>query len=129
MADKLTPEVIEQRFKEIIDLIAIKGKSITKACKRLKTSKETFYEWIENNEERANRYARACSYRAEYLFEECLQISNRKMKGEEYQRARIRIDTRKWMVGKLEPKKYGDKVHQEHSGDIVIKTITGMEIK
>jgi hypothetical protein len=28
---------------------------------------------------------------------------------ENVQRARLRIDTRKWMVGKLAPKKYGDR--------------------
>ena len=38
-------------------------------------------------------------------------------------RSRLRVDTRKWLMGKLAPKKYGDKVQQEISGDLSIKTV------
>jgi hypothetical protein len=34
--------------------------------------------------------------------------------GEHVQRSRLRVDTRKWLLSKLLPKKYGDKV--EHTG-------------
>ena len=29
---------------------------------------------------------------------------------------RLQIDTRKWLIGKMAPKKYGDKQQLEHSG-------------
>ena len=29
---------------------------------------------------------------------------------------RVRIDTRKWVMGKLRPKKYGENIKMEHSG-------------
>ncbi|MBX8785491.1 hypothetical protein HBA94_17175 [Ochrobactrum sp. GRS2] len=32
------------------------------------------------------------------------------------QKAKLRIDTRKWLMSKMAPKKYGDKVMNEHSG-------------
>ena len=32
------------------------------------------------------------------------------------QRNRLRVDTRKWLLSKLAPKKYGDKVLNEHTG-------------
>jgi hypothetical protein len=32
------------------------------------------------------------------------------------QRNRLRVDARKWLLSKLAPKKYGDKVTQEHTG-------------
>lgn len=35
---------------------------------------------------------------------------------ENVQRARLRVDARKWIASKLKPKKYGDKVTQEVSG-------------
>jgi hypothetical protein len=35
---------------------------------------------------------------------------------EDVQRARLAFDARRWFVGKLAPKKYGDRVHQEVSG-------------
>jgi len=36
--------------------------------------------------------------------------------GENIQRSRVRIDTRKWLASKLKPKKYGDKVDLTHGG-------------
>lgn len=35
---------------------------------------------------------------------------------EHVQRSRLRVDARKWTASKLKPKKYGDKLTQEHSG-------------
>lgn len=34
--------------------------------------------------------------------------------GEHVQRSRLRVDTRKWLLSKLKPERYGDRV--EHSG-------------
>ena len=36
--------------------------------------------------------------------------------GEHIQRSKLRLEARKWMAGKLRPKKYGDKITQEHTG-------------
>jgi hypothetical protein len=33
-------------------------------------------------------------------------------------RSRLQVDARKWLMSKLMPKKYGDKVGVEHSGTI-----------
>ena len=38
--------------------------------------------------------------------------------GEAARRSQIRIDARKWLLSKLAPKKYGDKVDHEHTGSI-----------
>mgnify|MGYP000426269079 FL=1 len=32
------------------------------------------------------------------------------------QRNRLRVDARKWLLSKMVPKKYGDKLVQEHTG-------------
>lgn len=37
--------------------------------------------------------------------------------GEHIQRSKLRIDTRKWMLSKVLPKFYGDKITQEHVGE------------
>lgn len=37
---------------------------------------------------------------------------------EHINRTRLRVDTRKWIVSKLLPKKYGDLVRTEHSGKV-----------
>ncbi len=36
---------------------------------------------------------------------------------------RLQVDARKWYAGKLRPKVYGDKIQQEHSGEV---TVIGM---
>ena len=38
--------------------------------------------------------------------------------GEAIQRARLRVDARKWLMSKLAPKKYGDRVTNEHTGEV-----------
>jgi hypothetical protein len=49
--------------------------------------------------------------------------------GEALRRSALRIDARKWMLGKMKPKVYGDKVTTEHSGpgggDIIIRATIG----
>lgn len=79
----------------------------------------------------SDQYARAMDLRTEFLAEEILDISDNKgsdikrdaaglpifddagnpiIDHDGVQRARLQIDTRKWLMGKLKPKKYGDKL-------------------
>jgi hypothetical protein len=43
-------------------------------------------------------------------------------------RSRIRIDTRKWMLSKMLPKVYGDKLTQELTGKDGAPLLTGIEV-
>lgn len=78
----------------------------------------------------SEQYARALDIRTEYWAEELIDIADdvdadylftddgkRIFNSENVQRARVRIDSRKWLMGKLKPKKYGEKVTQELIGD------------
>jgi hypothetical protein len=38
------------------------------------------------------------------------------LNAEHVQRSRLRVDTLKWIMGKLAPKKYGDKIEVEQTG-------------
>lgn len=42
------------------------------------------------------------------------------MNGEHIQRSRLRVDTRKWILSKLAPKRYGDRTKVEHSGNLTL---------
>jgi hypothetical protein len=44
------------------------------------------------------------------------EVTGWTVNGEHIQRSRARIDTRKWLMGKCVPKKYGDKVEQAVQG-------------
>ena len=62
------------------------------------------------------------------MFEEILEIADEnnadayvvdgetKIDGNTVQRSKLKIDARKWMLGKMQPTKYGDKVTQVHEG-------------
>lgn len=39
-----------------------------------------------------------------------------RLNGEHFQRSRLRVDTRKWLLSKMLPKVYGDKQQMEHTG-------------
>lgn len=76
------------------------------------------------------QYARAREAQADALFDEALHIADSPLegvktkttsdgkieesRGDMIEHRRLQVDTRKWMVAKLAPKKYGDKI--EHSG-------------
>jgi hypothetical protein len=83
----------------------------------------TFYAWILSDEKKQKKYACACEVRADNLFEELLTISdatdkdviidmdgNKVTNHNVIQRDRLRVDSRKWILSKMMPKKYGDKL-------------------
>lgn len=55
----------------------------------------------------AAQYARARETQADSLAEEIIEIADTE---EDPQRARVRVDARKWFASKVAPKRYGDKV-------------------
>ncbi len=95
-------------------------------------SASTVCRWLGQHEAFREQYARAREAQADTLFDEILEIADdgtndyviRKGEGEDVERvdhdhiarSRLRVDARKWMASKLQPKKYGDKVQQELSG-------------
>lgn len=83
----------------------------------------TFYKWVDNDKNKLKQYARACEARAEEMFEDILKIvdateddvivdenGNFITNHNIIQRDRLRADARKWMLSKMMPKKYGDKL-------------------
>lgn len=109
------------------------GKSLRSICDADDMpAASTVFLWLGAHKEFSEQYTRACSERADAIFEESLEIADdgscdyRVKNGdhgpelvvdsEHIQRSRLRVETRKWFVGKLNPKKYGEKVQQEVSG-------------
>lgn len=119
-----TKKQIEETFTEICRQIAEEGKSL-RAVIRSKDmpNSETFYKWLELDKIKSKQYTRATNNRADVLFEEILEIADKQDKdvytnsdGFEcvdhnvHARSKIMIDARKWMLGKMQPKKYSDKI-------------------
>ena len=90
------------------------GQSLRKVCTgEGLPSRETFHRWLRDDEALRAQYGQACQDRADSLNEELLDISNDETK--DWQHRRLQIATRQWMMAKVAPKKYGEKV--THAGD------------
>lgn len=130
MTKKYTGEELKNKFDKVIFEIAINMKPVRKAIKGI-ISAERFYEYLEEDDANAKRYARACDERQIGLFESMLDIAgNRTEKGRKrkdttvkVQRDRLEIDTIKWHLSKLAPEKYGDKVDITSKGESLKKNL------
>lgn len=93
----------------------------------------TIFKWMRENDQFLNQYARATEERTEAMSEDILDISddgtNDYMEttdgkivynGDAIQRSRLRVDTRKWLMAKMKPKKYGDKIDVTSGGEKII---------
>jgi len=125
-ADKGRPtDYSDNKADEICELIA-EGNSLVKICKREDMpGRSTAMRWLLNHPYFRDRYALARELQADYLFEELLDIAddtfndaiedkngNVRTNWEVVNRSRLRIDTRKWIISKLAPKKYGDRADE-----------------
>lgn len=96
--------------------------------------KTTIMKWLESNLEFRGQYVRARELQAEHWAEEIIEIADDSQNdfiekegrdGSTYEavnfeninRSRLRVDTRKWLMARLAPKKYGDKITNELVGD------------
>jgi hypothetical protein len=68
----------------------------------------TVYQWLRQNEQFRQAYVHAREERADAVFDDMFRIAD-EAAPEDTQRARLMIDTRKWALARMAPKKYGDK--------------------
>jgi len=94
--------------------------------------------WLSANADFMDQYAKAREFQADTIFDEILDIADDgsndwmerrdenggnigwKENGEAISRSRLRVDARKWMAGKMRPKKYGEKLDLDVTGDLTI---------
>ena len=113
---------------EICARIAL-GESLRKICQSDDMpASSTIFLWLQQHGEFSERYARAREAQADYLAEEILEIADDGSRDygerdgvpivdhDHIQRSKLRVDARKWYTSKVAPKKYGDRVTQEHTG-------------
>jgi len=126
MSEDERNELISKIISEIAD-----GKSLRETCRELNAKPSNFLRWIESSPLLVEQYARAMQIRSDIIFDEILDIaddgSNDLMtiqKGDEsYEmenkevtnRSKLRVDARKWVLAKMQPKKYGDKMEIEQT--------------
>lgn len=116
----VTPEEYEAKFEYVCNEIE-SGIALRKAHVGV-ISLEKFYNMINDSKTLAKRYAHACEIRSEKIFEEIITIADcedndisvvdgeQRVNHDVIQRDRLRVDARKWVLAKMNPKKYGDKL-------------------
>ncbi|HEL5580141.1 MULTISPECIES: terminase small subunit protein [Stenotrophomonas] len=126
------PSKYSQQLADAICDLLVDGKSLRTICSTAKMpSRSTVIRWLAENEAFRNQYARARELQADTLAEEILDIADKAVLGERLkkdgkgkvlerqtgdmvERSKLMIDARKWYAGKLQPKKYGERVALDH---------------
>jgi len=117
------------------------GESLRSVCERDDTpSIATVFKWMRENEDFLKQYARAKQESADAMAEDILDIADDSSRdittkigkdGKEYevvdneviQRSRLRVDTRKWLMSKMKPKTYGEKLDMTSNGESIVQFI------
>lgn len=105
---KYSPKRTPELEAAILNTISTERISNAEACKRHGTTEKTWFEWVDNDDDLGERYARAKEAQHELMAAEILSIADDR--GEDANSRRVRVDSRKWLLSKLMPKKYGDRL-------------------
>lgn len=131
---------------DLIDQIMLRiasGESMNKICTEdSMPTRATLFRWISENEDVRKKYELALSLRADWVFEEIIEIAdeavgttqNGSMDSGAVAKQKLQVDARKWVLSKMAPKKYGDKIENTVVGAdggavIVNATINGVPAK
>lgn len=125
------PEIVNEICAWIAD-----GKTLREFCRQEgKPGFNTVYDWIAAHEEFSVRFARARECGEDQIAQECLEIAEdghndwmltkfgKQLDAEHVQRSKLRIETRLKLLAKWNPKKYGEKIQQEVSGELSVKRV------
>ncbi len=119
------PELYTKELAQELCSRLAEGRSLKSVClDKDMPNKNVVFKWLhENRENFGELYARAKEEATDALAEEILDISddsandtyidkkgNTRTDWEVVGRSKLRIDTRKWLMSKMKPKRYGDKL-------------------
>lgn len=127
----------EKLAAQICELIA-DGASVRAVCaSEDMPAKSTVFRWLTENKSFQDQYTRAKEAQVEVLADEILEIADDgsndwmvrytngggdapgwTLNGEHVQRSRLRLDSRKWLLSKMAPKKYGERIQQDHTHSV-----------
>jgi hypothetical protein len=121
-----TPEVRAKLLNRALDIIRDiqeNGATLTQACKDQGITRMQFIDYIEKDIRLVDAYARAVEYRNDLKAENIIRLAhsrtndfytdkdgNVRPNPVAVQRDRLIIDSEKWLLSKLAPKKYGDRI-------------------
>jgi hypothetical protein len=118
----------------------IGGESLRKVClSEDMPHASTVCRWLAEHGPFREQYARAREAQADTLADEILDIADdgsndfmgedEKYNGDAVQRSKLRVDARKWLAAKLQPKKYGDKIDLVSGGEPIQMDDTAIAVR
>ena len=125
----------EEVINAICEKIATSGDGLHKICRENDgfPGFRTIFTWLSDPDKKdfQHKYARAREAQAELMAHEIIQIADDSTNDtqvdqdgniitnhDNINRSRLRVDARKWIASKLAPKKYGDRLEVENSGEM-----------
>lgn len=124
----------DERYTAVLDEIA-QGLTITQACEKVGVGRSTFYRTVDAPDgpdpegwpglavRRKERYAHARKDCADAIAAGMRATARAALTARDagqVQAYRLIVDTDKWLLSKLAPKEYGDRVDVEHSGSVTL---------
>lgn len=127
-------EYSQDKADAICELLAM-GYSLRTVCSEDNMpSAATVFKWMREHDEFLKQYEKAKQESTDAMAEDLLDIADdgtndwvtkTNKDGSEYEtvnaeviaRSRLRVDTRKWLMAKMKPKKYGDKLDMTSGGE------------
>lgn len=122
------PTIFTQELADKICERLADGESLRTICSEDgMPARSSVFKWLGENAGFSDQYARARTAQADAIFDDILEIADDgsndwiertnsdgenigwRENGEALRRSQLRVEARKWMAGKLAPKKYGEK--------------------
>lgn len=142
MADMGRPTTFTQEIADELCAELSQGKSLRTACQgENMPSVKTVFNWFRSHPDFLQQYTRAKQEAADAMAEDVLDIADDGTndwititKGDkEFEipnkeviaRSKLRVETRKWLMAKMKPKKYGDSIDVTSGGEKLPTPILG----
>lgn len=121
------------------------GQSLRSICSEEgQPDQTTVYRWLRDSEEFRQQYARAREDQAETLFDQMVTIADTPLigtktvtkatgvemtEGDMIEHRRLQVETRKWVLGKMAPRKYGERLQLANDPEDPIGTLTDEQLE
>lgn len=120
----LTKELGEEINRQIAE-----GLPLVRVCENLGLAYSTVRRWLSDDEQFARAHAQARRDQADTLFDQIIELSDKQhtvlpngnIVPRDPQWAALQTKNRQWVVGKLDPERFADRVEHRHSGTITIE--------
>ncbi len=126
--DRGRPTIYTKKLADSICERISQGESVRAICREEGMPEaKSIYNWLldENKKDFLHQYTEARSTQAELMFEEIIELADEsvddiqgddKSDGARVQARKLQTDARKWVLSKMLPKKYGDKIDMTTNG-------------